>query len=204
MGVVLVAALVAAMVLLREEPPPVPKQASEEMVVVMPGPDGRTGSVVVRRGEHQQVLAQPYAASRIRGAGRPEAASLSESEVRQSFAATLAALPARPVSFLLYFLSGRDELTDESRGHLQSVLAELRQRPVPDVLVIGHTDTVGAAEANDRLSAQRAERVKGFLVEIGIPAARIQVAGRGEREPLVPTADNVAEARNRRVEISVR
>jgi outer membrane protein OmpA-like peptidoglycan-associated protein len=72
------------------------------------------------------------------------------------------------------------------------------------VLVTGHTDTVGDAAGNDRLSAQRAERVKGYLVAIGIAAGRIRTAGRGERELLVPTADNVEEPRNRRVEISVR
>jgi len=75
---------------------------------------------------------------------------------------------------------------------------------VPDVLVVGHTDTMGEILGNDRLSAQRAERMKLHLVEIGIPADRIQVAGRGERELLVPTPDNVDEPRNRRVEIIVR
>jgi len=80
----------------------------------------------------------------------------------------------------------------------------MRERPHPDVVVIGHTDTVGDAEGNDRLSAQRAETVKGFLVGIGIPAERIRTAGRGERELLVPTDDNVEEPRNRRVEINVR
>ena len=69
---------------------------------------------------------------------------------------------------------------------------------------IGHTDTVGDTVDNDRLSAQRAERMKGHLVEIGIPAERIRVAGRGERESLISTPDNVDEPRNRRVEIIVR
>jgi outer membrane protein OmpA-like peptidoglycan-associated protein len=75
---------------------------------------------------------------------------------------------------------------------------------VPDVYVIGHTDTVGELRGNDQLSAHRAETVKGFLVGIGIPAERIQTAGRGKREPIVPTADNVDEPKNRRVEINVR
>ncbi|MGH8705474.1 MAG: OmpA family protein, partial [Burkholderiales bacterium] len=197
MPVVVFGAIIAVMVLLREDSPP-PK-ASEEVVVVLPASDGRTGSVLVQRGERRQVLDQPYAGSRIRGAGDPEAARYSESEVRQSFGAALTALPARAATFLLYFVTGTDELTDESKEQLQKILAELRQRPVPDVLVIGHTDTVGAADANDRLSLQRAERMKGFLVGIGIPADRIQTAGRGKRELLVPTADNTAEPRNRRV-----
>ena len=115
-----------------------------------------------------------------------------------------AALPARPTVFLLYFLTGKDELTPESTGDVEKILADMRARPVPDIVVTGHTDTVGTAESNDKLSMQRAERVKGFLTGIGIPSERIQVAGRGERELLVPTADNVDEPRNRRVEISIR
>ena len=177
---------------------------AEEVVVVLPGPDGKTGAVVVQRGSAMQTLDQPYAANRVRADGQSEGARLSEQEVNQSFGTTLTSLPARPANFLLYFITGKDELTPESTSELDNVLAEMKTRPVPDVLVIGHTDTVGAADANDRLSMQRADRVKGFLTGIGIPADRIQTAGRGERELLVPTADNVDEPRNRRVEISVR
>jgi outer membrane protein OmpA-like peptidoglycan-associated protein len=106
--------------------------------------------------------------------------------------------------FLLYFLTGKDELTPESNSDLEKVLADMRARPVPDIVVTGHTDTVGSADSNDKLSMQRAERVKGFLTGIGIPQDRIQTAGRGERELLVVTQDNVDEPRNRRVEINVR
>jgi len=172
-----------------------------ETVVVLPGPDGKTGTVVVQRGDSRQVLDQPYATSRT---GEAEVARLSDAEVRENFGAALQALPARPTAFVLYFITGTDELTPESKAELQNVLAALKDRPLPDVLVIGHTDTVGDAAVNDRLSAQRAETVKGFLVDIGIPAARITTAGRGERELLVRTADEVDEPRNRRVEINVR
>ena len=172
-----------------------------ETVVVLPGPDGKTGTVVVQRGDSRQVLDQPYAASRT---GEAEVARLSDAEVRENFGATLQALPARPTAFMLHFITGTDELTPESKAELQDVRAALKDRPLPDVLVIGHTDTVGDAAVNDRLSAQRAETVKGFLVDIGIPAARITTAGRGERELLVRTADEVDEPRNRRVEINVR
>ena len=190
-------ALLIALILLAPRP-------TAETVVVLPSADGHVGTVIVQRGDERHVLDQPYATSRT-GAGAPaEVQRLSAEEVRQSFGPVLQALPARPTVFMLYFITGTDELTDESKADLQRILAALKQRPVPDVVVIGHTDTVGDAQANDLLSAQRAERVKGFLVEIGIPAERIQVAGRGERELLVPTADNVEEPRNRRVEINVR
>ena len=172
-----------------------------ETVVVLPGPDGKVGTVVVQRGDTRQVLDQPYAASKT---GEAQVARLSDTEVRESFGETLQALPARPSAFMLQFITGTDELTLESKAELQNVLAALKDRPLPDVLVIGHTDTVGDMAGNDRLSAQRAETVKAFLVDIGIPAQRIRTAGRGERELLVPTADEVDEPRNRRVEINVR
>lgn len=197
------AALLAAVAAGCAEAPPKPK-ALQEQVVVLPGPDGKAGTVVVERGGAQQVLSEPYAASRIASDGRQSVARASEQEVRASFGATLGALPARPAVFLLYFVSGRDELTPESKADLQRVLEELKHRPSPDVLAIGHTDTVGAQDLNDRLSLQRAERVKQLLAGIGIPAERIYVAGRGKRELLVPTGDNVDEPKNRRVEINVR
>ena len=84
------------------------------------------------------------------------------------------------------------------------MLDELRRRPSPDILVIGHTDRVGNDAENDQLSLQRAERVRESFVAQGIAAERIRAAGRGEREPIVPTADGVDEPRNRRVEINVR
>jgi len=175
--------------------------APVETVTVLPSADGHVGTVVVQRGETKQVLHEAYATSR---SGQTEVARLSADEVQSTYGRALHALPALPASFLLYFITGTDELTAESKSELDKVLTAMRERPLPDVLVIGHTDTVGDADGNDRLSAQRAETVKGFLVGIGIPVERIRTAGRGERELLVPTDDNVDEPRNRRVEINVR
>lgn len=180
-----------------------PREATE-LVIVLPEAGGRTGTVVVEREGRRVVLDQPYAASRIAGAGAPQAERLTEREVRAAFSDALAAVPARPMSFLLYFNIGTDTLTDESKGELARMQEELRNRLAPDIVVIGHTDRVGAEEANDELSLQRAERVKADFVVQGIPAERIRAAGRGEREPIVPTPDGVDEPRNRRVEINVR
>lgn len=195
MGAVLAVAALIVVAALTARPTP------NETVVVLPAPDGHVGGVVVQRGDERQLLDRAYAGIR---AGESRVSQIPESEVRHGFAATLQSLPPRPATFLLYFVLGTDELTADSKAELPKVLAALRDRPVPDVLVVGHTDTVGDTLANDRLSAQRAERMKLHLVEIGIPADRIRIAGRGERELLVPTPDNVDEPRNRRVEIIVR
>jgi outer membrane protein OmpA-like peptidoglycan-associated protein len=198
MGAVIVALVGALMVFLASE------QIGNELTVVLPSADGHHGHVVVERRGGRTDLRGPYAASRIIDGGQPVAERIGAEDVRKEFARVLEALPHRPKSFLVYFLEGTDEFTAESRAELDNILAELRGRNAPDVVVIGHTDRVGNDQFNDKLSLQRAERVRGELVKLGIPGSRIQVAGRGERELLVPTPDDVAEARNRRVEINVR
>ncbi|WP_020648396.1 OmpA family protein [Solimonas variicoloris] len=70
--------------------------------------------------------------------------------------------------------------------------------------VVGHTDTTGSDDYNMRLSASRASSVATYLSSQGVPSQRIRQEGRGEREPLVRTADNVNEPRNRRVDIVIK
>lgn len=207
--------------------------ATKEIVVVVPSADGHVGMVVVERGDDRVILNEAYATSRVTSDGQIKLERLPEREVQalertappsssekatapQSalervaaalpmFHDTVAAMPVRPVSFLLYFITGTDDLTEASKLELSRMLDELRRREVADIVVIGHTDRVGNAQANDELSLARAERVKTEFVAQGIaPAERIRAAGRGEREPLVPTENDVDEPLNRRVEINVR
>jgi outer membrane protein OmpA-like peptidoglycan-associated protein len=174
------------------------------LFAVIPGSDGHVGSIVVTQGSQTRVIDSAYSAQRLGVDGSLTAATLTEAEVKETFGPTLAALPGKPATFLLYFLEGKDELTAESTIELEKVFAELKRRPLPDIVVIGHTDTMGSLPFNDRLSLARAERLREMMVELGIPAERITAAGRGKRELLVPTDDMVSEPRNRRVEINVR
>ncbi len=175
-----------------------------ELFAVIPGPDGHVGAIVVRSGGTEGTLDRAYAARRIAADGTAGAATLSPDEVKREFGGTLEALPGRPASFTLYFLEGKDELTPASRMELEKVFAELKRRPAPDIVVIGHTDTVGNLAFNDKLSLARAQRLREMMIELGIPSERIQAAGRGKRELLVSTDDNTPEPRNRRVEFCVR
>jgi outer membrane protein OmpA-like peptidoglycan-associated protein len=183
---------------------PPPKPVSPELFVVVPGKDGHVGSIVVTRNGESRVIATAFGAQRIEPDGNIVAASMTRDQVHDIFASTVDALPGRPTSFTLYFLEGKDELTPDSRKEMDKVFGELKRRPLPDILVIGHTDTVGGLAYNDKLSLARAERLREMLVGMGIGADRVVAAGRGKRELLVPTDDNVPEARNRRVEINVR
>lgn len=172
-------------------------------VVLLPERDGRSTAVTVQQGGKEALLSQPYAAAHLTGSG-PQSYQSSAQEVQNHFASALAAQPTPPAQFTLYFVEGKDEFTDESKRTLDGVLAAIASRPVPDLVVIGHTDKVGSDAFNDPLSRQRAEVVRNALLARGIAADKIAVVGRGKREPIVPTADGVAEPRNRRVEILVR
>jgi outer membrane protein OmpA-like peptidoglycan-associated protein len=202
--IVIIAIIGALMILLHDEPPPPAPPKGSSLVVVLPEADGKVGTVVVRTDQGETRLDTAYAAARIDHGTQPARSTLSEGEVNSLFAVALAARPVPPVSFTLYFITGKDEITTESSGQLDSMFAELKRRPAPEVSVIGHTDRVGSDADNDRLSLRRAERVREDLVRMGVSPEAISVAGRGEREPLVPTADSVDEPRNRRVEINVR
>jgi outer membrane protein OmpA-like peptidoglycan-associated protein len=172
--------------------------ATKEMVVVLPGADGHTGTVVVERGDERFILNEPYATTRLTADGQVRLAKLPERDVQASveraaapqsatkptpapqsafelvaavlpgFEAVVAALPPRPASFYLYFITGTDILTEASKLEFARMLEELRSRGAPDIVVIGHSDRVGSPEANDELSLQRAERMKAEFVAQGI------------------------------------
>ena len=172
-------------------------------VVLLPEKDGRSTSVTVTQGDQQLVLDQPYAAARQMSSGM-SAYTSNPQEVGALFGAALAAQPSRPTSFTLNFKLGSEELTDASKQILADVLAEIAAHPVPDIVVVGHTDLVGTDAFNDALALRRAETVRAMLIGRGLSPDSIVVVGRGKREPLVPTPDGVAEERNRRVELIVR
>jgi outer membrane protein OmpA-like peptidoglycan-associated protein len=205
-GIVIVIAVVVTALLLSEKPAPVPVAAPQPktMVVLVPDAGGKVGAVSVKSAQGETLINNAYASATTTGNAAPVTGTSSAAQVQQTFGETAKALPPPPVSYTLNFLEGRDEYTPESRQTAETVLRELAKRPAAEITVIGHTDRVGPLEYNDKLSLQRAERVRADFIKRGVAERSISVAGRGEREPLVATADEVAEARNRRVEINIR
>jgi len=131
----------------------------QETIVLLPNPAGQDTAVTVTQGARQVVLAQPYAGARL-SRGSAEAFPSNAQEVQVRYGSALAAQPLPPAQFTLYFVEGKDEFTDESKLIVASVFAEIAKRPIPDVIVIGHTDSVGSDAANDTLSRQRADVVR--------------------------------------------
>lgn len=174
-----------------------------DRIILLPQADGRPSAVEVTAGGQTLRLDQPYATAELRD-GRLVPAVISAEAVRANYGALLALQPARPRSFTVQFEPNSNRLAGGAEVVLAEMRAALAALPAAEVVITGHTDRVGTLEANDRLSLVRAEAVRDILTAAGVARSAMTVAGRGEREPVVATADEVAEARNRRVEIKVR
>ena len=179
--------------------------ARDALFVVLPNADGRpgAGAITVDDGKTKTRLDQPYAAAEARS-GRAEAIDVRPDDARIIFNRALSARPILPTRFRLYFLVDSDTLTPESARDYRAVFDDIKRRPVYEVEVIGHTDTMGAVAYNQQLSLARAGAVRERLVHDGLSAGTIAIAGRGKLDLLVPTGDEVPEPKNRRVEITVR
>lgn len=176
---------------------------TQDRVILLPQADGSPSAVEVTAGGQRLLLDRPFASAELRN-GSLAAAQTDAEAVRKIYGSLLAQQPARPRSFTVQFEANGSRLAPSAEPVITAMRAALAALPAAEVVITGHTDRVGTVEANDRLSLVRAETVREILVGAGLARAGITVVGRGEREPVVPTADEVAEARNRRVEIKIR
>lgn len=104
----------------------------------------------------------------------------------------------------LSFDTGRADIKPELRSLLEQFAQGLKSQPATLVRIVGHTDSTGSDAVNEPLSVQRAESVKGFLVDRGVAEGRIEAVGRGSRQPLADNTTAEGRAQNRRVEIFLR
>jgi outer membrane protein OmpA-like peptidoglycan-associated protein len=183
-----------------------PARPDETVVVLLPDPDsGVVGRVVVSNASGTANLATARASTRVlAGRGASDVTALGDAELQGLIGDVLSALPHAPAHFTLYFQFESDGLTVESRALLPKVMQAVKQFAAPEVVVIGHTDTTGTPAANVELGRKRATMVRALLVDDGLDGALIKVESHGESDLAVRTPDETYEARNRRVEISVR
>ena len=182
-----------------------PQPAKPNLIVLLPDPGKNSvGRASVSNEQGRVELSEAGAAVLVTPGQAPRAVPLDSSDVQRKFGDALASLPPAPQHFVLYFRFDSEELTDDSRRLVQDVLSTVKQRPDPEVIAIGHTDTMGTPTSNVELGLRRANAVRTILIDAGLPAASVAVRSHGEGALLVHTADGVVEPRNRRVEITVR
>lgn len=173
-------------------------------VTLLPQAGGTASAVEVSTATGTQLISQPYQVATVSRRGDLALEVTTVEKVRETYPQLLALQPPPPETFVLQFEPGTSQLTAESLAQLATVVARAQARTGGEIVVTGHTDRQGTEEANDRLSLARAQAVRQLLVERGFKPELIEAVGRGEREPLVPTDDEVAEPRNRRAEVVVR
>jgi len=103
----------------------------------------------------------------------------------------------------ILFNSGKATLKAESYSELNKLVRLLLENSSVRIEVSGHTDNVGSASLNKRLSRSRAESVKNYLQSHGVAADRIEFEGYGFDRPIAPNDTPEGRAANRRVEIEV-
>lgn len=176
-----------------------------DRVILLPSADGSVGAVSVTAGEETQLVDTAYGAVGVGEAGALAAVPSSAQEVSGRFTELLGSQPSKSSEYTVRFVTGSaTELTADSAAIIDAMIKDMAARSAPEIRVTGHTDTVGSLSVNDRLSRERAQTVVKILEDQGVSLDMLEAAGRGERELAVPTADNVDEPENRRVEISVR
>lgn len=111
--------------------------------------------------------------------------------------------PAKGALFKLYFANDSTTIDDAGRDIIAKAVEHAKNFKPVRVVVSGYTDTTGSEKYNQALSEKRARVVAAALALRGIPDSQMKSRGYGERYLDVRTADGVAEAKNRRVEISV-
>jgi outer membrane protein OmpA-like peptidoglycan-associated protein len=95
------------------------------------------------------------------------------------------------------------ELLPQARRNLQELADQLQAEPRTDVMIVGHTDSVGPDGYNQDLSERRARAAASYVTSQGVSRSRLQPLGRGEREPIESNASDAGRQQNRRVEIAI-
>ena len=99
---------------------------------------------------------------------------------------------------------GSAAIKPQLRAVLDPFATSLQGDPSAQITIVGHTDSTGSDALNNKLSIERADSVRDYIVTRGVAAGRVATAGRGDREPIADNNTDAGRAKNRRVEIFLR
>ena len=177
--------------------------STESYVVLINNNDGSIGKVLVSSNNRTTLLERNREGALIGGV-TDKTFIVSEEKIAKEFGEALAASPKTPRIFLLYFEPNGSKLTKESEENIPHILKEIASRDVPDISIVGYTDTVGTEEGNQEIGLIRANFVAQLLMSAKVETEKVSIDSYGKKNLLIQTPDNREEPLNRRVEITVR
>lgn len=179
--------------------------AQKSVIILLPEGNKVSGEVTVVNAQGSQLLNRSWQAVEIAGSDvRPaDPTMLDEKTVQGDFGAVLAAMPLAPVHYQLYYNQGSIDLRPDSRLLLPAIVTAIKERHPAQLLLVGHTDTMGTAAFNDQLGLRRATSLAELLISLGATPAHVETSSRGNSDLLVKTPNQTPEPRNRRVEVTI-
>ena len=102
-----------------------------------------------------------------------------------------------------FFDTGKSVVKADGKAKLDDLAGKVKDINLEVIIAVGHTDSVGADAANQKLSVSRAEAVKAYLVSKGIEKNRVYTEGKGSKQPVADNKTKEGKTKNRRVEIEV-
>lgn len=197
--VVLLAALAAVLVAgCVTRPPPKPPSYA----VLLDNLDGTTGAITVNGPKGQILVNRSRFGASLDGS--TQACIFDQSQIEADFGAAISARPQVPVTFIVYFEGTGTALAEGAQAMIAKAMAALTGRAATDISIIGHTDTLGSAESNEKLGLDRAQLIAKLLTAAGLKVTELTLDTHGEFNLQVKTPDETPEPRNRRVEIIIR
>ncbi len=103
----------------------------------------------------------------------------------------------------ILFAFNSSDLSDQARQNLVNLANSLKEYPNTEILIAGHTDSVGSETYNQELSERRANSAAAYLLDAGVGADRMSIIGHGETQPVASNDTDLGRQQNRRVEVAI-
>lgn len=156
----------------------------------------------------QQAAPEPVAAPQpapvapaVQPAPQPQPAQKEEPKPPVVLTAPVGAKQVEPAT--VFFDFDKSDLKAEATATLDALAAKAQGKKVEVMIVVGHTDSVGTPEYNQKLSVRRAESVKSYLISKGIDKDCIYSEGKGKEAPARSNESVEGRAKNRRAEVEL-
>lgn len=113
---------------------------------------------------------------------------------------------AIPNELVIYFAFDKSDFisSDEARIYFDKSNAYIQQYEQAKLNITGHTDAVGTIEYNQTLGLKRAKALQKYFEKLGIPASKIKIESKGEKEPAAENTSDLGRAKNRRTVVTIK